>query len=92
MHKSRDGDCVTRSSQLENNTSIQVWLQGPRRPFDPDDSNEAGLRLPLHEDVAVKLWALVAMLTLAAYIVLRIYDLSTTFQVRPPCTHAQAPA
>lgn len=49
-------------------------MKANRRPFDPDDSQEAGLNMPTMESIVVKLFTLVAMLTMAGYVVLRLYD------------------
>lgn len=51
-------------------------MAGPRRPTDPDDSNEAGLRVPAAESFWIKLAALAMCLTTLAYCGLRIWDLT----------------
>ena len=50
--------------------------------MDPDDSNEAGLKLPIQESAWVKLGALLAIVTLATYTILRIYDAAQAHKVR----------
>ena len=58
-------------------------MQGPRRPYDPDDSDEAGLQLPTAQSIFVKMASLLALLTLVGYVGLRLWDVSVTFDVRP---------
>jgi hypothetical protein len=65
-------------------SALRSAMAGPRRPFDPDDSNEAGLKLPVAESAWVKVAALASMLTLAVYIVLRVYDIARTHKARIP--------
>lgn len=49
-------------------------MKANRRPVDPDDSAEAGLQLPVAESLPVKIYLLIAILTLLAYAGLRMWD------------------
>jgi hypothetical protein len=51
-------------------------MAGPRRPYDPDDSNEAGLRMAVHESTWIKVLALFSLLALVGYIGIRLWDLA----------------
>jgi hypothetical protein len=75
----QDGDLQTAYGRPQSERSLSAsdpssGMKANRRPFDPDDSQEAGLHLPTVESIVVKLFTLVAMLTMAAYVVLRLYD------------------
>jgi hypothetical protein len=80
MDAFQDGDLETAYGRAQSVNSPSASdpssrMKANRRPFDPDDSQEAGLHLPTVESIAVKLFTLVAMLAMAAYIVLRFYDI-----------------
>lgn len=61
-------------------------MKANRRPVDPDDSAEAGLQLPVAESLAVKIYLLLAILTLAGYAGFRLWDVIVNIHqiVRPP--------
>lgn len=52
-----------------------------RRPIDPDDSNEAGLQMPTLENGLAKLLALAVLLSLLAYIGIRLADIVDVHKV-----------
>jgi hypothetical protein len=55
-------------------------MAGPRRPIDPNDSNEAGLHVPVHHSTWIKILALLSLLALLGYVGIRLWDLSKTHQ------------
>ena len=83
----QDGDLVTaygrpRSVGSPSASDPSSGMKANRRPFDPDDSQEAGLHMPTAESIVVKLFTLVAMLTMAGYVVLRLYDVIENVHTR----------
>ena len=65
-------------------------MKANRRPVDPDDSAEAGLQLPVAESLPVKIYLLMAILTLCVYIGFRLWDVIVNIhnKVRPTAQHA----
>ena len=62
-------------------------MAGPRRPVDPDDSNEAGLIVPVKESFWLKLGALAMTLTTLAYCALRVWDLVRAHRLERDAWH-----
>jgi hypothetical protein len=57
-------------------------MKANRRPFDPDDTAEAGLNMPTAENIVVKLFALLGVLFMTAYVVVRMHDIIVNIHMK----------